>query len=73
MEDDPYAGGSWINHKRVGSFRFPPNAFHQSEARILVTRGRTEGVKKKAVLLSGPEINLPYFVPNPLRGVASKG
>ena len=39
--------------KLIVSFHFTPNALHQSEARILVTRGRAEGVKKKAALLRG--------------------
>ena len=29
--------------------------------------------RKSLTILSGPEINLPYFAPNPLRGVALKG
>ena len=42
-----------MNHKGVGAFHFTPSAFHQSEVPILPARWRAEGVKKKAVLLSG--------------------
>ena len=42
-----------MNHKGVGAFHFTPSACHQSEVPILPARWRAEGVKKKAVLLSG--------------------